>query len=125
MLHYENFSHETYYHVNFSTRWLRPTLDREKVEWIEQIARRKGAEYNFKVLLVNGGREHIHFLLSVPPTLALDGVVKVIKNITARVIPDLAWQRRYYVKTVDRRSLETVYKYIKHRWLYRQREDLN
>jgi len=125
MLHNKNTPYEIYYHVNFSTRWLSPALNREKIEWIEQIIRKKGEKFNFNVMIVNGYREHVHMLLSIPPTLALDDVMKLIKIATARAIPGLAWQRGYYVKTVDGSSLERVYKYIKHRWVYRGQRNLN
>lgn len=108
-----------YYHIVFSTKnrvgYIKPEIEQRVWEYIGGIARA-----NKKVALQVGGVEdHIHALVSAPPTLAPSKIAQLLKGGSSLWIhtefPDIRdfnWQAGYSAFTVNKSMVPDVERYI-------------
>ena len=116
MLKQGNSYYELYYHFVFATKRREPMLNLEKIKQIRQIAKAKADEMGFLLHILNGYRDHIHLLATVPPALSLAQVMKHIKGASSRKVEDVYWQEGYWVKAVEKPHVATVASYIEKQW---------
>jgi putative transposase len=67
--------------------------------------------------IVNGTAEHVHLLISLPPTLSLADAMRVLKTNSSRWMNEdqrvpFAWQSGYGAFSVSRSNAEAVSRYI-------------
>jgi REP element-mobilizing transposase RayT len=108
-----------HYHVLFSTKSREPwiTLDVEQRIWryIGGIARK----HRMTALQVGGVEDHIHALVTAPPTIAPFQIAQYLKGDSSKWIHDefstllnFGWQDGYAAFTVSKSSIPTVITYI-------------
>jgi REP element-mobilizing transposase RayT len=108
------------YHVIFSTKNREPVLDectRERLwPYLGGIARENG----MRALETGGALDHMHILLSIPPTLAVSKAIQLIKGGSSHWVksrfPKLAsfaWQDGYAALTVSQSNIDAVRRYIR------------
>ncbi len=111
-----------YFHVIFSTKNREKTIRRdiESRVWayLGGIARENG----FQAIAVGGTENHVHLLLSLPPTLAVSKAVQLLKGGSSKWIKDtfppgpgvkhFAWQDGYAAFSVSQSQLGGVEKYV-------------
>ncbi|KUO72519.1 MAG: transposase, partial [Desulfosporosinus sp. BRH_c37] len=86
---------------------------------------RQGCEArNITIVQGNIGRDHVHMLLSCPPSLAPSKIVQYLKGRSSRLLQDQypelkkrywgqhLWARGYFCATVGSVTEETIKKYI-------------
>jgi len=106
-------------HAVFSTKDRAPLVAGECRErlfpYLGGIAREGGA----KVLTVGGTADHVHVLLSLPPTLCVADALRDLKANSSRWIHDtwpqrrdFAWQTGYGAFSVSESTREAVARYI-------------
>ena len=106
-------------HAVFSTKDRQPTLSPELsgrlFPYIGGIVR----ELHGTPLAVNGPIDHVHLLLSVPASVPVADVLRVVKANSSRWVHEqlprqsnFAWQSGYAAFTVSASRLEQVRKYI-------------
>jgi putative transposase len=107
------------YHCIFSTKDRLPQIDADLKErllpYLGGITRDlKGVE-----LAANSVPDHVHLLLSLPPTLAIADAMRVIKTNSSKWIhetwptrADFAWQTGYGAFTVSHSNIDAVRSYI-------------
>jgi putative transposase len=84
-------------------------------------------DYGFAIIELEVGLEHIHILVSFPPTRSIGEVVRIIKSHSGRGLfrefPGLKkrlwagelWEDGYFARTVgDRMTQQVIERYIKH-----------
>ena len=94
-------------------------------ERAKQLIEEISAEYRFEIIELEIVEDHIHIMLSFPPSRSIGEVVRIIKSNSARVVfrefPDLKkslwsgemWEDGYFARTVgDRMTSEVIQKYI-------------
>ena len=73
-------------------------------------------KFDILVLAVGGMEDHIHFLLQIPPTVALAKAVLAIKSNSSRWASEeghkFAWQQGYGAFSVSRSIVPLVIRYI-------------
>lgn len=79
---------------------------------------------DFLLHALNGYKDHIRILLTIPLKLALADVVKHVKGATSHAIADVYWQNGYFAKTLHRNIVDTTIKYIHNQWLRHETKDL-
>ncbi len=119
-----NTYYEIYYHIVFSTKNRAAMLDENKIRKIRQIAARKAEELSFLLHALNGYKDHIHILLTIPPALALSTAIKHIKGTSSHALPDVYWQKGHYAKTLHREIFDTTNKYIQNQWYRHESKEL-
>jgi len=101
---------------------------REEVrERAEQLIKEICEDYGFEVVEMEIVEEHVHILVSFPPSRSIGDVVRIIKSHSARGLfrefPGLKkrlwsgemWEDGYFVRTVgDRMTRDVIEKYIAH-----------
>ena len=106
-------------HVVFSTKdrlpLISPETKNDLLAYIGGIVREEGA----KALIVNGTNDHLHMLVSLPATLAVANLMRVVKTNSSRWVhekwPDrghFGWQQGYGAFSVSHSALSAVEAYI-------------
>ncbi|MGB7924657.1 MAG: IS200/IS605 family transposase [Pyrinomonadaceae bacterium] len=106
-------------HIIFSTKDRAPYIDaevkRELLAYLGGMVR----EVNGKAYAINGTADHVHLLVSLPPTIALSDAMKVVKANSSRWVSEkwvtrkaFGWQTGYGAFSVSRSNVSDVLKYI-------------
>ncbi len=109
-----------HYHVIFSTKnrepWLVQSIEQRIWEFIGGIARAHG----MTALQVGGVEDHIHVLVTAPPTIAPFKIAQFLKGDSSKWIHEefstlrhFGWQDGYGAFTVSKSNIPKVIKYIK------------
>ncbi|MCG2816193.1 MAG: IS200/IS605 family transposase [Candidatus Aminicenantes bacterium] len=107
-------------------KYLKKIFQREEVrERAKQLIAEISEEYRFEIIKLEIAEEHLHIMLSFPPSRSIGEVVRIIKSNSARVLfrefPGLKkkpwsgdmWEDGYFARTVgDRMTSEVIQKYI-------------
>ena len=108
-----------HYHVIFSTKnrypWLVPHIEQRVWKFIGGIARAR----KMTALQVGGVEDHIHALVTAPPTIAPFEIAKYLKGGSSKWIHDefprlskFGWQDGYGAFTVSKSKIPEVIRYI-------------
>jgi REP element-mobilizing transposase RayT len=104
-------------HVVFSTKnrekWLTAAVRERLFAYFAQVVNDEGGQ----ALVVNGGLEHVHVLLRLPPKHALADLVRRMKASSSAWLrrgrlPQFAWQEGYSAFSVSQSQRQRVYDYI-------------
>ena len=106
-------------HVVFSTKDRAPSISAEVSGRLFSYMGGIVKEMKAAPLIVNGPADHVHLLISIPATLSLADLLRVLKTNSSRWVheqfPDrkrFAWQAGYGVFTVSASKKEDVRAYI-------------
>jgi putative transposase len=120
--------YDTTYHLVWCPKYRKKIFEREEVReragrLIEEICE----EYGIGIEEMEVATDHVHILVSFPPSRSIGEVVRIIKSISARELfrefPRLKkrlwagklWEDGYFARTVgDRMTRQVIEKYIKH-----------
>jgi putative transposase len=108
-----------HYHVIFSTKnrepWLLPNIEQRVWRFIGGIARK----HRMTALQVGGVEDHIHALVTAPPTIAPSQIAQFLKGDSSKWIHEefstlrnFGWQDGYGAFTVSKSNIPNVIKYI-------------
>jgi REP element-mobilizing transposase RayT len=108
-----------HYHVIFSTKnrepWLVPNIEQRIWEIVGGVAR----SHKMTALQVGGVEDHIHALISAPPTIAPCQIPQYLKGGSSRLIHEefrlmrgFGWQDGYGAFTVSKSKIPEVTSYI-------------
>ena len=108
-----------HYHVLFSTKnrepWLVPGIEQRIWEFIGGIARK----HRMTALQVGGVEDHIHALVTAPPTIAPFQIAQFLKGDSSKwihqefpTLRNFGWQDGYGAFTVSKSDIPRVIKYI-------------
>jgi putative transposase len=103
-------------HVVFSTKDRRKLMLGEFRPRMWAYAAGICKKFDILVLAIGGMEDHIHFLIQIPPTLAVAKAVLVIKSNSSRWANEeghkFAWQQGYGAFSVSSSIVPTVIRYI-------------
>jgi REP element-mobilizing transposase RayT len=116
-----------YYHIVFSTKdrvsSIKPEIEARVWAYLGGIAR----AHKMTALQVGGIEDHIHMLVTAPPTLSPSQIAQYLKGASSKWIhqefPELrrfAWQDGYGAFTVSKSHLPEVICYIKNQRVHHQ-----
>ena len=108
-----------HYHIVFSTKnrepWLVPDVEQRVWAFIGGIAR----AHKITALQVGGVEDHIHVLVTAPPTIAPFQIAKYLKGDSSKWIHEefpalksFGWQDGYGAFTVSKSNIPEVISYI-------------
>ncbi len=106
-------------HVVFSTknrtRSIHADFRERLLAYMAGIVNREGG----KAHIIDGAADHVHLLLSVPPTVALSDLVRLIKTNSSRWVHKeypsrraFGWQTGYSAFSVSHSRFDEVFEYI-------------
>ena len=110
---------KVYLHLIFSTKnrepWLHPDIEQRIWEFIGGVAR----AHRMTALQVGGVEDHIHALVTAPPTIAPCQIAQYLKGDSSKWIHEefselwnFGWQDGYGAFTVSKSNIPTVISYI-------------
>ena len=113
-----------YFHIIFATKHRAPVLQKSVWPGLREALKTKATELKGVLHLANGYLDHVHLLLSLPPTISIATAVKYLKGYSSHQLPSVYWQNGYYAATVDRFSFDTIFNYIRGQWQKHATADL-
>jgi len=87
MRQYRKASHCAYdlkYHIVWITKYRKPVLSREIGTRVRDLVRMICASLDVEIVKGSVSRDHVHLLVSAPPTLSVSRLVQRIKGLTSR-----------------------------------------
>ena len=111
---------QIYYHITFSTKLRRPTLDAARREELFKYIWGITKNHKSHLYRINGTEDHVHLFTGLHPTVALADFVKDIKLASSAWIKEQgvfpafdAWQEGYGAFTNCHREKNAVIEYVK------------
>jgi putative transposase len=114
-----------HYHLVIVTKYRRRCLTGPMLERFREIAAVRCVEWGGALIECNGEADHVHLLISLPPSLELSGFVNNLKTTTSRLLrkefsdelhrvyskPAL-WSRSYCIVSCGGAPLSIIRQYI-------------
>ncbi|HET7038180.1 MAG TPA: IS200/IS605 family transposase [Thermomicrobiaceae bacterium] len=104
-----------FYHLIWATRGREPLIGASLEAEVWRIVKRAGERGGSSVYAVGGIENHVHVVVSIPPSLAVAEAVRRIKGGSSHEINDLiggfGWQAEYGVVSFAERHLPIVTAY--------------
>ena len=106
-------------HIIFSTKDRAPFIDAELKPELHAYLGGMFREIKGKAYSINGTADHVHLLVSLPPTISLSDAMKMVKANSSRWFSDkwtarksFGWQIGYGAFSVSKSNVPAVIKYI-------------
>ena len=127
MEEYNKSSHSVYdikYHIIWTTKYRYKVLGGNKSIRLQELIRQGCEARNITIIKGNISRDHVHMLISCPPSLAPSKIVQYLKGRSSRLLqdefPELKkkywgqhlWSRGYFCATVGSVTEETIKNYV-------------
>jgi len=123
--HYTHEGHSVYscqYHIVFCPKYRRPVLVSGVDTRLKQLFVSMQEEFGYKLIDCEVMPDHVHLLISIPPTVAVTDIIGRIKAKSSHTLreefPSLTtklptlWTRGKFVSSCGMVSLEAVMRYI-------------
>lgn len=114
-----------HYHLVIVTKYRRKCLTAAMLARFKEIASARCDGWGGKLVEVNGERDHVHMLVSLPPNLDLSRFVNNLKTTTSRLIrkefaaevnkvyrKPVLWSRSYCIVSCGGAPLSVIKQYI-------------
>jgi putative transposase len=120
-------SHTMYdieYHVVWTTKYRYKVLREKAAERLGELLRQGSEARGIKIIRGSVGREHVHMLLSCPPTLAPSKIMQYLKGRSSKMLQEEfselkkrywgqhLWSEGYFCRTVGDVTDEMIKEYI-------------
>lgn len=112
-------------HLVFVTKYRHPVFGKQHLKRLERIFGDVCENFDCRLEEFNGETDHVHLLVSFPPTVELSRLVNSLKGVSSRYMrrdyPELAqhywraqrlWSPSYYAGTAGGAPLNTLKRYI-------------
>lgn len=111
-------------HMVFVTKYRSKIFGENHLSYFSDIAKHICEESGSELLECNGESDHVHMLISYPPTMQLSVLVNNLKAVSSRRMRNefadlraaykkpVLWSRAYFVCSCGGASLDVVKKYI-------------
>ena len=124
---YNKSSHAVYdikYHIVWVTKYRYKVLGGERSLRLRELIRQGCEARNITIISGNIGKDHVHMLLSCPPSMAPSKIVQYLKGRSSRLLQEEfseikkkywgqhLWARGYFCATVGGVNEETIKRYI-------------
>lgn len=116
-----------HYHLVIVTKYRRRCFTEPMLNRIREIAAARCEGWGGMLMECNGEPDHIHLLISLPPSLELSGFVNNLKTTTSRLLrkefsgelhhvytKPVLWSRSYCIVSCGGAPLSIIKQYIEH-----------
>lgn len=115
--------YDTHIHLVFVTKYRRKVLTDAMLSFCEQEMSRVAESLGSELEEFNGEADHVHMLVSLPPTLSIATLVNSLKGVSSRLLQrdyekklnlrdGKLWSRSYYAGSAGGAPLATLKSYI-------------
>jgi putative transposase len=120
-------SHTVYsieYHVVWTTKYRYKVLQKHIAERLRELLRQTSEARGITIVRGSIGKDHVHMLLSCPPTIAPSKVMQMLKGRSSRIMQEEfeelrkrywgqhLWGRGYFCRTVGTVTENDIKEYI-------------
>jgi len=124
--------HDIKYHIIWVTKYRYKVLGGERSLRLRELIRQGCEARNITIISGNIGKDHVHMLLSCPPSIAPSKIVQHLKGRSSRLLQEgfseirkmyrgqHLWARGYFCATVGSVNEETIKRYIKNQGRFGQ-----
>jgi putative transposase len=123
--HYAHCVYRLDYHLVLVTKYRRKALNGLMIERLRTLAKERCEAWRGQLLEMDGEADHVHLLISMPPTAEPARFVNNLKTTTSRLLrrdfPDhltsiyrkpVLWSASYFIASCGGAPLETIKQYI-------------
>ena len=122
-----------YYHIIWATKQREPSIHSEKELELHNYIIGKSNFLNCIVHAIGGMEDHIHIIVSIPPTMSISEFVKKIKgsssyhlnNNISTTSDKFSWQEGYGVFSLGSKQLEAAVTYVKNQKIHHSQGTTN
>lgn len=126
-MEYNKGSHTVYsieYHIVWTTKYRYKILQGKIAERLREVLRQGCKTYGMTIVRGNIGKDHVHMLLSCPPTLSPSKIAQLLKGRSSKIMQEEfeelrkrywgqhLWSTGYFCRTVGTVTEETIKEYI-------------
>ncbi|MCL1919412.1 MAG: IS200/IS605 family transposase [Peptococcaceae bacterium] len=126
-MEYKKGSHTVYdieYHFVWATKYRYKVLKGQIAERLREILRQGCQAHGLTIIRGNVGRDHVHMLLSCPPTLAPSKIMQLLKGRSSKMMQEEfeelrkrywgqhLWASGYFCRTVGAVTEEMIKGYV-------------
>ena len=122
---YQNIRSATYaceYHIIWCTKYRRTALSAEIQDRFKELVLHSQENYGYIVRALETMTDHVHLLISIPPTESVGILIGKLKGMTAKALreefphlksrlPNL-WTRSYFVASTGGVTLQALKQYV-------------
>jgi putative transposase len=108
-----------FYHFVWATKERAPLITEDNRESLYAVISAKVEEFKGVVHAINGTADHVHLVVTLPPTLSLARFIGQVKGSSSHLASRLAkdggaftWQSEYGVVSLSESYLPTVVRYV-------------
>lgn len=108
-----------FYHVVWATRNREPLITPQLETAVRQAVRQAAERHGLQVHAVGGAADHMHLVVSIPPSVPIATAVGRVKGASARWVnqqhagnPVFGWQAEYGVISLSEENLAAVVRYV-------------
>ena len=111
---------QLFYHLVWATKNREPLITAVREEFLYQDIRNRASRLRCIPYAIGGTEDHLHIILSIPPTLSISDVVKHLKGGSSRTLNQqmpissdkFKWQTEYGVFSLGRKQLDKAVQYV-------------
>jgi putative transposase len=109
-------------HLVFVTKYRRGVLTGEHLDSLREVFASVCADFDAKLVEMDGGDDHVHLLVAYPPTITVARLVNSLKGVSARRLRqrhrvrthrEHLWSPSYFAASATGAPLETLKAYIR------------
>ena len=113
------------YHLVWTFKYRCKAFKKPYADILKQILIRAAYDYDLEILEIEITKDHVHMLVSIPPTITISDSTRILKSISARELfkrhPEFKeqyfwsgklWSPSYFAETVGRVSESAIKQYI-------------
>ncbi|MEM7062099.1 MAG: IS200/IS605 family transposase [Cyanobacteria bacterium P01_B01_bin.77] len=113
---------QLFYHLVWATKNREPLITTVREDLLYRDIRSRANRLGCIPYAIGGTENHIHVILTIPPSLSISDVVKQLKGGSSRMLnqqnsvsPDkFKWQTEYSVFSLGRKQLDKAIRYVQH-----------
>jgi REP element-mobilizing transposase RayT len=109
-----------YLHLVWTTWDRLPLIEPEQENALFDCLANTATKHGCQIVAINGMADHVHFLLSIPPTQAVSSLVQQIKGVSSHFMnhqfpdsPTFKWRGSYAAFSISRWDVHKVAQYIR------------
>ena len=114
-----------YYHLIWATKYREPFINTQLEMSLFPYLKQKSNELECQVYALNGWVDHIHMVVSIPPSCSVAEMVKRLKGASSHEFEELIWQRGYGAMSVGERHRHLAIAYVNSQKEHHQKNTTN
>jgi len=122
------------YHFVCPAKYRKVIFNKEVDDTLKGICLEISKRYEISFLEIGIDRDHVHFLIQSVPKYSVTEIIRMLKSITAKKIPEVKkqlwagefWSDRFFVNTVSKfGSEDTISKYVRKQGIEKEYKKLH